>query len=448
VHAPRTRSGLLGLAVALALADSSVVTLALPDIVSRFHVAISEVAWVLISYNLVLAALAVPAARLVRPRPRLFCTIGLVVFAAASLGCGLAPSFPALLAARCVQAVGAALVVATSLALLGGVEGSERRAAHVWARAGVLGAALGPALGGILTQVAGWEAIFLVQAPVALLPLAALWRLDTRPSEQAGAPAGRPHVGANLALLLGSAALSAALFLLVILLVNGWSIDPAAAGLIVTLMPLAAVAAGKLAPAGTSRVVRAVTGFVLIAGGLAALGLLPRAGWAWTVAPQLLIGAGLGLTVAALTEQALAGRTHQAVHGGWTIASRHAGIVAGLLILTPVFTHELARNQDEATRAGAAIVLDSSIAPLKKISVAREVLRAVDEADGRLPDVRRAFTGDPGDSGAGELQRVGDALQQQLERAVTSAFGPPFLIAALFALAALGVVAVTKDVEP
>ena len=213
-----------------------------------------------------------------------------------------------------------------------------------------------------------------------------------RPS--AVAPAGRPHVGANLALLLGSAALSAALFLLVILLVNGWSIDPAAAGLIVTLMPLAAIAAGRLAPAVESRVVRAVAGFVLIAGGLAALGLLPHAGWGWTVAPQLLVGAGLGLTVAALTEQALAGRAHQAVHGGWTIASRHAGIVLGLVVLTPVFTHELARNQEEATRAGAAIVLDSSIEPLHKLGVAQEVLRTIDAADGRLPDIRPAFAAD------------------------------------------------------
>ena len=139
----------------------------------------------------------------------------------------------------------------------GGLEGSELRAAHVWARAGVLGAALGPAIGGILTQLAGWEAIFLTQAPVALLPLLALWRLPV-PRAPAVVRAGRPYVGANLALLLGSAALSAALFLLVILLVNGWSIDPAAAGLIVTLMPLAAIAAGRLAPAVESRVVRAV----------------------------------------------------------------------------------------------------------------------------------------------------------------------------------------------
>ena len=441
------RSGLLGLAVALALADSSVVTLALPDIVSRFGVSITDVAWVLISYNLVLAAAAVPAAQLVRKGPRLLCAAGLVVFAGASLACGLASSFPVLLAGRCGQAAGAALVVATALVLLGELAASEQRAAHTWARAGILGAALGPAIGGILTQLAGWEAIFLVQAPVALLPLVALWRLPVR-TRVAVTTAGRPHTGANLALLLGSAALSAALFLLVILLVNGWSIDPAAAGVIVTLMPLAAIAAGRLAPAVENRVVRAATGFILIAGGLAALGLLPHAGWGWTVAPQLLVGAGLGLTVAALTEQALAGRAHQAVHGGWTIASRHAGIVLGLLVLTPVFTHELAHNQEQAKRAGAAIVLDSAIEPLHKISVAREVLRTVDDAGGRLPDIRPVFEANADAADAGELRRVGAELQQQLERAVTSAFGPPFLVASLFALAALAAVALTKDVEP
>jgi MFS family permease len=440
------RSGLLGLAVALALADSSVVTLALPDIVSRFDVSIGQVAWVLIAYNIVLAAGAVPAAHIVRTRPRRFYAAGLAVFAAASLGCGLASSFWMLVAGRCVQAAGATLVVATVLVLLAAVEGSEPRAAHVWASAGVLGAAFGPAIGGILTQVAGWESIFLVQAPVALVPLLALWHLNV-PTRPPVSRAGRPHIGANAALLLGSAALSAALFLLVILLVKGWSIDQGRAGLIVTLMPLAAIAAGRLATRA-SRVVRAAAGFILMAGGLAALGLLPHVGWAWTVAPQLLVGAGLGVTVAALTQQALAGQAHQPAHGGWTIASRHAGIVLGLVVLTPVFTHELARNQEEATRAGAAIVLDSSIEPLHKIRVAQDVLRTIDEANGRLPDIRPVFATDEPGGDAAELRRVGESLQHQLERAVTSAFGPPFLLAALFALGALTAVAVTRDVEP
>jgi MFS family permease len=442
------RSGLLALAVALALADSSIVTLALPDMVRQFDVSITDVAWVLISYNLVLAAVIVPAAHLVRRRPRLLCAVGSTVFALASLACGLSTDFALVIGSRCVQAVGAALVVAAALLLLGEVVGSEQHAAHVWARAGILGAALGPAVGGVLAQLAGWEAIFLAQVPVALLPLAALWHLEGRTVEMP--KPGRPHVGANLALLLGSAALSAALFLLVILLVNGWALDPAVAGVVVTVMPIAAVLVGRYAPRLVGgRVARAAAGFILIAGGLAALGLLPRVGWAWTVPPQILVGAGLGLTVTALTEQALASRTHQVVHGGWTIASRHAGIVIGLLVLTPVFAHELDRNQVDATRAGAAIVIDSSIRPSRKLAVARDVLRAIDEADGRLPDVRSAFIpSSDGESDAPELLRVGNALQERLELAVTSAFGPPFLIAAAFALAALGVVAVTRDVAP
>ena len=442
------RSGLLALAVALALADSSIVTLALPDMVREFDVTIGEVAWVLISYNLVLAAAIVPAAHLVRRRPRPLCAFGLVVFAASSLACALSTSFALVVASRCVQAVGAALVVAAALLLMGELERSEQHAAHVWARAGILGAALGPAAGGILTQLAGWQAIFLAQVPVALIPLLALWRLEVRPVTPPGPR--RPHIGANLALLFGSAALSAALFLLVILLVNGWALDPAVAGVVVTVMPIAAVLVGRVGPRLVGgRVARAAAGFILIAGGLAALGLLPHVGWAWTVLPQILVGAGLGLTVTALTEQALTGRTQQVVHGGWTIASRHAGIVVGLLVLTPVFAHELDRNQVDATRAGAAIVIDSSIGPSRKLAVARDVLRAIDEADGRLPDVRNAFAPSSNDEpDAAELTRVGNALQDRLERAVTDAFGPPFLIAAAFALAALGVVAVTRDVEP
>jgi len=183
-----------------------------------------------------------------------------------------------------------------------------------------------------------------------------------------------------------------------------------------------------------------------MAGGLGALGLLPHAGWQWTVLPQLLVGAGLGLAVSSLTERALAGRSPQALHGGWTIASRHAGVVLGLVALTPLFTASLDRNQRDATRAGAAIVLESDIAPLEKIKVARAVLRVIDEADGRLPDVRPAVSGRGDEADAPELARVAARLQDQLERAVTSAFGPPFLLAAVFALAALVVVGARREV--
>jgi MFS family permease len=427
----RARSALLGLAIGLALADSSVVTLALPDVVREFDVEIITVAWVLTSYNLVLAAAAVPAAYIARRSPASFFVGGLLVFAVASLACGLAGSFGVLVAARSVQAVGGAFVIAAALDLLTEVEGSDAKGARIWAAAGILGAALGPAIGGILTETLGWEWIFLLQAPLALVPLAAVRGFAWRPLP---APAGRPHIGANLALLLLSGGLVAALFLLVLLLVDGWRMSPAAAGVVVTVMPLAAIAAGRLAPRVGGIVVRAAAGIVLVSGGLCALALLPRAGWGWTIPPQLLVGAGIGLTLAALTERALAGRAEQVVHGGWTIASRHAGVVLGLLLLSPVFASALDRNEDEALRAGAAAVLDSRIPPLEKLRVARDVLVQVEDAEGEVPDVAAAFADRPDTE---EYTSLLATLQDELDRAVTDAFSNPFFLAAALALAAL-----------
>ena len=163
---------------------------------------------------------------------------------------------------------------------------------------------------------------------------------------------------------------------------------------------------------------------------------MPRAGGAWTVPPQLLVGGGLGLTVAGLTELALRGRPEQVVHGGWTIAARHAGVVVGLLLLAPVLTGALEENREEAIRAGAAVVLDSEIPPLDKRGVAQDVLDEVDRSGelGELPDVERAFEGRPDEP---EWRTLLDGLQEQLDRAVTSAFSGPFLLAAALTLCAL-----------
>ena len=437
----RARSGLLGLAIALVLADSSVVTLALPDVLARYDVGIPTVAWVLTSYNLVLALAAVPAAYAGRRRPRAAFAAGAVVFAGASLACALAPSFALLVAGRCVQALGGALVVCAALDLLSASVRSEARAAVAWAGAGVLGAALGPAAGGILTQLAGWESIFAVQVPLALLPLAALAGLRAAPLP---APAGRPHLAANAALLLVSGALAAALFLLVILLVNGWRLEPAVAGVAVTLMPAAAIAASRVAPRLGGPALRAATGTLLVGGGLAALGLLPGARVAWTLAPQALVGAGLGLTLSALTERALAGRSPQAVHGGWTIASRHAGVVVGLLLLTPVLTAALEWNEEDAYASGAAAVLDARVPPLDKLRLAQDVLAQVERSDGRAPDLDEAFGDRLEGEDAAEYAALRDRLRDELERAVTSGFSQPFLVAAVLALAALVPIALAR----
>ena len=434
----RTRRGLVGLGIGLALADSSVVTLALPDILRQFDVEIPTVAWVLTSYNLWLALAAVPAAYAARRRPVPAFAGGTLLFAAASLACALAPSFGVLVGGRCVQAVGGALLVCAALDLLTEIEGSDQRAVRTWAAAGILGAALGPAIGGILTETLGWESIFLAQAPLALVTLAGAFRLRVRPLVE---PAGRPSIPANLALLLLSGALTAALFLLVLLLVDGWRMDPAAAGIVVTVMPVAAIATAGIADRLGATATRAATGVVLVAGGLTALGVLPGSAWWWTVLPQVLVGAGLGLALSALTERALHGRSPQAVHGGWTIAARHAGVVVGLLLLTPVFTAALDRNEERALRAGAAAVLDSSIPPLEKLGVAQDVLAIVRASDREVPDVRGAFADRPDTP---EYRGLEDELVSQLDRAVTAAFSRPFLLAALLALAALVPIVVSR----
>ncbi|MGZ4431850.1 MAG: MFS transporter, partial [Gaiellales bacterium] len=114
----RARTLALGLAVGLVLADSSIVILALPEVLDRFGVGVDTVAWVLTAFNLVLALAALPAAYLARRvEPALVCGVSLVLFAAASAVCALAQSIDVLIAARCVQAIGGAGAVCAALEL-------------------------------------------------------------------------------------------------------------------------------------------------------------------------------------------------------------------------------------------------------------------------------------------------------------------------------------------
>jgi MFS family permease len=433
----------LGLAVGLVLADSSVVILALPDILDRFGVSIDDVSWVLTLFNLVMALAAVPAAYVSRRyAPGLVCSAGLAVFAAASLLCALAPSFGWLLGARGLQAVGGALAVCAALELLPQVAGSERRAAVIWAAAGGIGAAAGPAIGGALTDAISWQAIFAVQVPLALAALAAVPRDVPAP---AVASPGRPALAANTALALLSAALTAALFLVVLLLINGWGHSPIQAAAIVSVMPLAAFAALRLLPHDAPARIRAGAGAILIAGGLFSLALLPDAAWVWLIPPQIAIGAGLALSIGALTEDALRGRSPLAIHGGWTIASRHAGVCIGLLILTPIFTANLTDQQNAAERAGTRIILDSKLSLSQKLSLGGALVDRISSgAPTRPPDFGPVFR-KAGNTPV--LRQLQADIEDQIRRAVTHAFSSSFLVAGLLAMAALIPLALRARVE-
>jgi MFS family permease len=444
----------LSLAVAVVLGDSGVVTLALPEILRDFGAGVGGVAWVLIAFNFVLALVAVPAARVcLRGDPAVATAGGVIGFAAATTVCAVAGSLGVLIAARAAQAAAGALVIVGCLELLVEATAAERAGVRRWAAAGVAGAALGPVIGGLLTWAFSWRAIFVAQIPVVLLALPAVIALRGRSVPRHAnldAPPDRPNVLANLALALLSAALTAALFLLVLMLVDGWAHSPAVAAVAVSAVPVSALAAGRVfrrVRAGTRS--EAIAGSVLIAGGLTGLALLPGAELAWTLAPQVLIGLGLGLSVDSLTTAALRDRIPRALHGGWTVSARHAGVVLGLAILTPIFTADLRHAETPAKEAIASLVLDAPLPASTKLDLAEQLGRRLVAERGRVPDLRPAFktlrlpaTQAPA---AAALER---GLEDQLKRAATRAFRTAFLVAAGLALLALGPALALRDRSP
>jgi MFS family permease len=450
----RPRVAALALAVGLVLADSSIVVLALPEIYRDLGTSVAGVVWVLVSFNLVIALAAVPAALAARRLgPARTAAVGLAVFAGAGLACGLADQLSTLIIARCVQALGGAAAVTAALELLPATVGGERRAAVVWAAAGATGAALGPALGGFLTQLVSWQSIFLLQVPLALAAAAPILAVaheeaSTRVLELERRRTGRPHLWANLALAMISASIAAALFLLVLLLIEGWRLSPITAAIVVTAMPLAALLGARLAPLVPSERARAAAGAILVSGGLGGLALLPHASVWLTLPPQLLVGVGLSLVLSALTETALAGRSPQAIHGGWTIAARHAGVVVGLLALTPIFTHDIEVQRRDAINAGTAVLLDSPASPLLKIELTKRVSDRLDEEHGKVPTIGPAFEPLPEDpEERAEVVGLREELQDQLDRGATHAFSPSFGIASLLGLLALIPIGLARRVD-
>lgn len=433
----RAVAPLLAVTVALVLADSAVVTLALPDILRHLNASVGQVAWVLIAFNLVLGLVAVPSAMsFASAQPRILSAAGIAVFAGSSTWCALAGSIDVLIAARCFQALGGALALIGCLELLV-AEYGEHRGVATWISAGVIGTATGPVVGGLLTEAFSWQAIFVVQVPFAVLAVPAA--LAVRAGRPLAADRHRPALRPNVTLALLSAALTAALFLLVLLLVEGWRRSPATAALTVSVVPVAALAARPLArllqpPAD----VEVAVGCFLIAGGLVGLAIPPSANLAWTIAPQALVGLGLGLTVDRLTSQAIRMRLPRVQHAGWTIGARHVGVVLGLAILTPIFTADLRDAEAPAQEAITALVLDAPLVPQDKIAVGRVLGAALTSQQGQIPDLHRAFATlhlDP-DERAAATQLEGD-LTAQLERAATRAFRDSFLVGAGLALLAL-----------
>lgn len=215
--------------------DASIVTLTFPALQREFAAPLAAVEWVSLTYLLALVGLLAAAGRLADAAGRkLMYLYGFAVFTAASVACGLAPGLGWLLGFRVVQAVGAAMLQANSVALVvTSVAPEKRRAAlGVQAAAQALGLAMGPALGGILVNTVGWRWVFLVNLPVGILGIVAGRFLLPRTQDRT--PVGR-FDGAGLVLL----AVASSTLLLTLSGVSGLGL-PAN---VVVLLAVAAVAA-------------------------------------------------------------------------------------------------------------------------------------------------------------------------------------------------------------
>jgi EmrB/QacA subfamily drug resistance transporter len=222
---------LLGVCMAMfmLLVDITIVQVALPSIQRDLHSDLTGLQWVIDAYAVTLAAVLLTAGALSdRFGRRTAFAVGVVVFAIASLLCGVAGSSLELILARGLQGFGGAAMFATALALIGQeFHGPERATAiAAWGATTGAGVASGPLLGGALTEGLGWRWIFLVNVPIALaaIAIAVRYMVDVRDPD-----AGRVD-------WLGFATFSGSLFLLILGLLRGnaegWSSAPILAALI------------------------------------------------------------------------------------------------------------------------------------------------------------------------------------------------------------------------
>jgi MFS family permease len=459
---------LLALPVALAFADASIVLLALPELVARLHTSISHVVWVIVVYNLALIAGSI-AVRFAPRTPSVEPLLvgGLLLFGAASLAAGLAPDLTTLLIARGFQGIGGALLLCASLPPMARASSAgDPSPLRTWSAAAAIGAAVGPAAGGVLTQIFDWRAIFLAQAPVAVAAAIVVWLIardepvhpqfadptpaDARTEGTALAGSTVAAVRANLALMLLSAGLIGALFLSTLLLINVWGLDPIAAAAVLLVLPLMTAVTGRFARR-LNPTLAAAGGSLAVVAGVAILALPTNRSLIVCMVALALSGTGLGVAFAALTEDALSTGPTMLGRVANTIASRDLGLVVGLLALTPLFVHQINHVQSQAEPQLVTATLAAGMPLHVDVQLAAGLVEAAHAApQSQLPDIKPAFAtvAAANPSSAPMLDALQPKAESIIRTVATKAFHSSLLGAAGFALLALIVIVVPLPGRP
>ena len=163
----------------MSVMDLFIVNVALHTIGAHLHHSLSDVAWVLNAYALFFGALLIPAGRFGdKIGLKTVFMLGLVIFTFASLACALGADLWVLIAFRCVQAIGAAMLIPSSLGLVLTTMPPERvrRSVRLWAVSGAAAGAIGPVIGGLLTSLS-WRWIFLINLPIGIAVIVVSWKM-------------------------------------------------------------------------------------------------------------------------------------------------------------------------------------------------------------------------------------------------------------------------------
>ncbi len=374
---PQLALAALSLSMLLPSLGVSIANIALPALAQSFGAPFAQVQWVVLSFLLALSATLVGAGRLGDVVGRGYLVMGgILVFVAGSVLCALAPTLALLVAARAVQGLGAAAMMALTVALAAETVAPKRvgSAMGLLATMSAAGTALGPTLGGLLIEWFGWRGIFLVNIPLGLLAFGMAFMSLPRRGPQRGAtteaPARTPWFPlsilrdaqrqAGLAMnALVACVLMGTLVVGPFYLTAGLGLSAGAAGLAMSAGPLVAVLAGL--PAG--RLVdrfgdRATTraGLYTMAAGAGALALPPLAGGVLAyIGPLVVLTGGYALFQAANNTAVMAGAAqHQrGVVAGVLTLSRNIGLIAGASLIGALFVHGVGAADVTSAAPGA-----------------------------------------------------------------------------------------------